>query len=64
MSREKEGFRDNLERIDAAFPDKELLTATDIARFEKASRASVMKRYKFNAARRMTKADWARQVSV
>ena len=64
MSREKEGFRDNLERIDAAFPDKELLTVTDIAKFEGSDRGTVRKRYRFNQFHRITKADWARQVSV
>lgn len=64
MAREKEGFRENLMRIDQAFPDKELLTITDIARFEGSDRGTVRKRYRFNAFKMITKADWARQVSV
>ena len=32
MPREKEAFRDNLERIDAMFPGKELLTRADVVR--------------------------------
>lgn len=33
MPREKETYRMNLERICEAFPNKEMLTATEIARF-------------------------------
>ena len=33
MAREKEGFRENLARIDAKFPDKELLTVGEATAF-------------------------------
>lgn len=33
MSREKPLFRDNLERLDKVFPDKELLRGVDVAKF-------------------------------
>ena len=33
MGREKEGFRNNLERLDVAFPNQELLRGIDVARF-------------------------------
>lgn len=33
MAREKEAYRDNLERILAAFPDREILTQKEIARW-------------------------------
>lgn len=33
MPREKECFRDNLVRLDERFPDKELLTKSDVASF-------------------------------
>lgn len=33
MSREKEGFRDNLERLNTFFPEIELLTRQDLVRF-------------------------------
>lgn len=32
MAREKECFRDNLERLDAKFPDKELLSMAEAER--------------------------------
>ena len=64
MSREKDGFRANLERIDKAYPKKELLTVTEIAKFEGCDRGAVKKRYKWNAHGMITKSDWARQVSV
>ena len=64
MSREKEGYRLNLERIDKAFPDRELLSPSDIGRFEGTSRHTARRRYAFNKWGKITKADWARQVSV
>lgn len=33
MPREKELFRDNLERLDMAFPGKELLSQKDVSKF-------------------------------
>lgn len=33
MPREKEAYRDNLERLNEAFPDKELLRIKDVAEF-------------------------------
>ena len=33
MAREKEGYRDNLARIDAAYPDKELLSLAEVSRY-------------------------------
>lgn len=33
MAREKESFRDNLERLDAKYPDKELLSLSEAARY-------------------------------
>lgn len=33
MAREKELFRDNLERLDKQFPDKELLNVANVSRF-------------------------------
>lgn len=64
MSREKEGFRVNLERIDKAFPDRELLSPSDIGKFEGTSPHTVRRRYSFNRFGKITKADYARQVSV
>lgn len=33
MSREKEDFRDNLERLEEKFPDKEIISAREAADF-------------------------------
>lgn len=64
MSREKDGFRDNLERIDKAFPNKEMLNAMDLAKFEGHHRTTIRQRYVFNRFGEISKSDWARQVSV
>ena len=39
--REKEGFRENLERIDAAFPDKEMLNVSEVSRYTGLDRGKV-----------------------
>jgi len=64
MSREKEGFRDNLERLDAFFPGKEMLTVKDVARFEGCCRQTASRRYRYNAHKLISKADYARQICV
>lgn len=65
MSREKQGFRDTLERLDKAFPDRELLTITDVAQFTGVKRETVRKWIVLNpATRRVSKVDLARQVCV
>ena len=62
VAREKEAYRDLLERLDAAFPKRELLSASDIAKFEGSARETVARRYKFNQHKRLLKVDYARQV--
>ena len=47
MPREKESYRDNLERLDAVFPDKELLFATDVSRFLGVDTRTARKMYPF-----------------
>ena len=47
MAREKEAYRDNLERINERFPEKELLTKTDVATFLGVSTKFVSKYYQF-----------------
>ena len=62
MSREREGFRDNLERIDAAF-DHEWLNATEIAKWLGVKRETVQRHFHFNVGtKRISKADLARQM--
>lgn len=64
MAREKEGFRDNLERINRAVPERECLTKSDVKRITGWCYATVVKRLKFNRYGEITKADLARQLSV
>lgn len=47
--REKEGYRENLERIHTRFPNKELLTKKDVASFLGCNYRYVTKRFPFNA---------------
>lgn len=63
MSREKESYRDNLERVDAAF-DHEWLTATEVARWLGVKPDTVRQHLTFGQGRRISKADLARQISV
>lgn len=47
MGREKEAYRDNVERLKEMFPSKELLNIKDVIAFTGASRKTVAKRYPF-----------------
>lgn len=47
MPREKDGFRDQLESIIKAFPDRECLTVTDVSQYTGLSRCTVAKRFPF-----------------
>lgn len=66
MAREKESYRDNLERLDKAFPTKELLNASDVAEFTGIHRHSVKATFTFNKYGRrhlISKAVLARELS-
>ena len=63
MAREKEGYRDNLERIKSYFPDKEMLTNKDVQNFTGMCYRSVRKRFAFTKGYVST-ADLARQMSI
>lgn len=64
MPREKDCFRDNLERLNEKY-DHELLTVNEVVEFTGASKSSVRRWFKFNATtHRISKADLARQMSV
>lgn len=43
MAREKEAYRDNLERICAAFPNREVLTVAEVARYLGKDRRTLQK---------------------
>ena len=48
MSREKEGFRDNLERLDQKFPNTELLNVQDLVNFTGRDRRTVKDVFPFS----------------
>lgn len=62
MSREKEAYRDNLERLIEAFPDRELLRIKDVAQFCGVSVQYASKRFPFKD-RFISKATLARELS-
>jgi hypothetical protein len=45
ITMEKEAYRDNLERITAAFPNKEMLCCKDLMRFTGLSYGTVKRRF-------------------
>lgn len=49
MPREKECFRDYLERLDEKFPDKEVLTQKDCAEFLGKNKKTIKARYGIGA---------------
>lgn len=64
MPCEKEGYRDNLARINAIVPDRECLKKADVKRITGWSYDTMNRRLKFNKWGEITKADLARQLSV
>lgn len=65
MSREKEGFRDNMALLNERFPDKDMLTITEVAEFMGVTPRTVRRNIRFNEqTRRITKADLSRQVTA
>ena len=62
MPREKELFRDNLQILNERFPDKFLLTSTEVVEFTGLERHAVKKKFKFSG-RYITKTQLARDLS-
>ena len=60
MPREKEGFRDNLERLNEKFPDKELLSRCDVADFLGIHRTTVARWFNFSVHGYISKVTLAR----
>ena len=63
MGIEKAGYRDNLERIAEAYPDKELLNKSDVIRFTGKSYYIINKIFKFKNGY-ISKSELARQMCV
>ena len=62
MPREKESFRDNLERLDKAFPGKEMLRKTDVTNYTGMSFAKARNMFSFNG-NYISKVVFARELS-
>lgn len=62
MAREKEAYRDNLERINEAYPDRELLSVTDVSKFVGRCRDWCKRNYPFKS-NFISKATLARELS-
>lgn len=63
MPREKESYRDNMERICEKFPNTELLTKQDVQRFIGRNYKTVEKLFTFNKCNMISKAVLAREMS-
>ena len=65
MSREKEGFRENVQMLNERFPDVDMLTVKDVMQITGLCEQTVRKIIRFNpVTKRVTKADLARQIGV
>lgn len=65
MSREPEGYRLNLEQLNAAFPEAGMLTKKQVAEFIGVCERTVARNIRFNPATgRISKSDLARQISA
>ena len=64
MPREKEGYKNNMERLNERF-NHELLTVAEVAEFTGASKNTVRRWFQFHpVTKRISKADLARQISI
>ena len=64
MARERPDYRDLLERLDRAFPGREMLTRDDLASFLGVSRQTVYNRYSFPSRVKISKTQAARAFST
>lgn len=64
MGREKEGYYGMMEQLNRKMPDKELLSKREAAEILGISYSTALRRLRFNAFGKITKADLARQVCV
>ncbi len=62
MQKEKDSYRDNLDLLREAFPDKNLLSAVDVAKWAGRDRRVVSKYY-FSGKRFISIAELARKIS-
>ena len=53
MAREKEGFRETLDRLDAVFPGKEIVKRSELATFLGVSKCTIIRRFKNEYNRRL-----------
>lgn len=63
MPREKELFRVNLERLDAAFPGRELIAKSEVAGWLGISKSTLLRRYALPPGQLVTKTAVARALS-
>ncbi|MPM94591.1 hypothetical protein SDC9_141737 [bioreactor metagenome] len=63
MSREKEFYRDNLELLLKAFPQKNVLNIADVAKWAGCDRRTAEKRYFPTEKKLITVAELARRIS-
>lgn len=63
MPREKESYRDNLERIKDAYPTKEMLNIKEVVDFTGLSRNAVVRMFTFNKNNYIAVATLAREMS-
>ena len=63
MPKEREGYRDNLERLDAAFPGRELLRKSEVAGWLGISKTTLRERFDLPPGQYVSKATVARELA-
>ena len=53
MAREKDGFRETLDRLDEHFPGKEVIKRTELAEFLGVSKCTIIRRFQNEYNRRL-----------
>ena len=63
MSVEREGYRDNLARLNEFFPNVEILNVQDLVKFSGRDRRTVKKLFTINSSGYISKVEVARQLA-
>lgn len=64
MGREREGYRDNLERLDAAFPGRELIRKSEVAGWLGISKTTLRERFALPPGQYVSKVAIARALTA
>lgn len=60
----EKAYQTNLQRLDELFPSREMLSIQDVCRITGHARRTCLRRYRFDRNKEVSKADFARQMTL